>query len=391
MLVATAVANDARVLKEATTLVEAGHHVHVIGKAVPTEWEPPAGVEVSSIGASEGLRPQGTASLSGRRLPLHVKVARWLLLPQHRNITFRRWAEAAEELGTLVPADVVHAHDFTALSAAARLAEWKNVPLVYDSHEFWPGRSREYRPTPVQDAWERRKEKALGAQAAAVITIGDGVASELRLCYGWQHITVVRNSFPRLPLPDPLPTPAGLVYAGRLGAYRELEVLARASEELELPVTAMGPSDASWLAGYARGKVDVVPPCTPDEVDAHLQRAGLVVVPLAPGWRNHDLALPNKLFHAVRAGVPVVATDIGELAKVVRTHGIGTLYRPGDADSLVAAVQEAVATYPELVRAVREAQDDLTWEADAARLRGVYDRIAADRYRGPVQRVEEGR
>ena len=41
MLVATSLATDTRVLREATTLVAAGHQVHIIGKQVPTDWTPP--------------------------------------------------------------------------------------------------------------------------------------------------------------------------------------------------------------------------------------------------------------------------------------------------------------------------------------------------------------
>lgn len=98
-------------------------------------------------------------------------------------------------------------------------------------------------------------------------------------------------------------------------------------------------------------------------------------------WENHRLALPNKLFHAVRAGVPVVATDVGELAKMVRRHGLGTLYRPGDAASLVDAVERAVADYPGLCEAVRAAAPELSWEADAARLLALYERLADARGR----------
>ena len=39
MLVATSLATDNRVLREATTLARAGHAVHVIGKQVPS-WCP---------------------------------------------------------------------------------------------------------------------------------------------------------------------------------------------------------------------------------------------------------------------------------------------------------------------------------------------------------------
>lgn len=389
MIVATSVATDARVLKEATTLVAAGHTVHVIGKNVPSDYTPPAGVTVSSVGASSVLRKQGAASLSRRKLSAPVKLARWVMLPTHRNSTFARFGEAAERLAAGIDADVVHAHDFTALEAGSRIAEAKGVPLIYDTHEFWQGRSREYRPTPLQDARERRVERRLGARAAAVITVGDGVAAALRRAYGWADIAVVRNSFPRRSAVDdsgadalpPLPeSPAAVIYAGRIGAHRELETVAAASAgvaDLGLSTVLMGPVDSTWAAEFERKACELREPCAPDEVDAHLRRAGLVLVALAPGWENHRLALPNKLFHAVRAGVPLVASDIGELAAVVREHGLGTLYRPGDPADLVRAVRDAVSQYGSLRQAVEAAQTELSWDRDGAVLVQVYESLGA--------------
>ncbi len=413
MLVATSVATDARVLKQARTLADAGHSVHVIGKSVPADFVPGPGITVSSVGASSVLRKEGSASLSTRRLPPHLRLARWALLPMHRNSTFTRWAHGAVEQAAGLPADVVHAHDFTALRAGRDIARTKGVPFVYDSHELWSGRARQYRPTPLQDRLEVRAERALGSEAAAVITVGNGVAGALADLHGWRDIAVVRNSFPRDAAGDaaaagpaattetagtagPTPSaepgdadltaggsaPRGLVYAGRLGAHRELEVVAAASgpaqRELGLTTTLMGPADETWTATFDPGAASLVPPCPPDDVDDHLRAAGLVLVTLAPGWENHRLALPNKLFHAVRAGVPVVATDLGELAAVVREHGIGRLYRPGDPADLVRAVREAVADYPALRAAVAAAQPALTWDRDAAVLLGVYERLAAE-------------
>lgn len=383
MLVATGVATDTRVLREATTLAGAGHHVHVIGRSVPAGWVPPqvdpalgGSLSVSSFGTSSVFRAEGGASLSGRRLAPHVRFARWLLLPRHRNSAFGRWCAGAVADGRTRAYDVVHVHDFNALPAGAELAKLAGVPLVYDSHEFWPGRPREYRPTPLLDRRERALERRLGGAADAVITVGDGVAEALRAAYGWQHVVVLRNTFPYVE-PGPAPDrPAGLIYAGRLAAYRELEVIAAASRTLELPVTLIGPSDETWLSRFDPGRAQVRPPCSPDEVDALLIAAGLVLVTHSDKWENHRLALPNKLFHAVRAGVPVVATDVGELAKVVRAHGLGTLYAPGDVAGLVDAVRRAVADYPALCAAVRAAAPELSWETDAARLLALYDGLA---------------
>lgn len=374
MLVATSLASDTRVLREATTLAAAGHAVHVIGKQVPTGWEPPDGVTASSVGAGSVFRPEGSASLSRRRLNPVLKAVRWVLLPQHRNSAFGRWAKGAVEDGAQREYDVVHAHDFTALEAGDALARRRGVPLVYDTHELWTGRPVVGRPTPLQHRREKRVEAELGGRAAAVITVGDGVADALRAQYGWTHVRVVRNTFPMGPddaahAPE---APTGLVYAGRLAPYRELEVIAAASASLDLPVTLIGPADETWLTSFDPGRASVEPPRPVDEVDALYRSAGLALVTHGDRWENYRLAMPNKLFHAVRAGVPCVATDVGVLGRLVREHGVGELYRTGDAADLVRAVRRAVERYPELVAAVRAARPALSWDRDAAVLVDLY-------------------
>ena len=376
MLVATSVATDTRVLREARTLVGAGHSVHVIGRSVPEGFDAGEGITVSSVGTSSVFRAEGQPSLKGRKLSAPVRFARWALLPQHRRSSFGRWADGAIADARGREFDVVHAHDFTALRAADTLAAERGVPFVYDSHEFWPGLPREYRPTPLADRRERREEAEWGGRAAAVITVGDGVADALRELYGWDNVTVVHNSFPRAAeLPEPLEEPKALVYAGRVAAFRELEVIATASRYVDIPITVMGPADETWLGTFDRGDVEVLPAKPLPEASETLVAGGISLVTHSDKWLNHRLAMPNKLFHAVSLGIPLVATDVGELGRMVREHGLGTLYEPGNPDSLVRAISEAVGGYRKLVSNVRAARPALSWDADADRLLTVYDEI----------------
>jgi glycosyltransferase involved in cell wall biosynthesis len=376
MLAQSPVAGDSRILREASTLAASGHEVHIIGREIPDDFAPPSGVTVSSIGMARGYGlPPGP-----RRRPLPIRAARWLLLPEHRRVVEHSWVEQARDVvrttGGPSP-DVVHAHDFNTLPLGAELSRRFGARLVYDAHEFWSGRSRIGRPTPLQTARERRLEKEFGRLATAVLTVGEGVATALRQDYGWPHVHVVRNTFePRIMDVPVLTEPAGAVYAGRLAPYRELEVIAAASHSLDLPVTLIGPADQSWLARFEPGVATVRLPTSIEDVDRVLAQAGIALVTLSDRWPNHRLALPNKLFHALRVGVPVVATDVGELAKTVRQHGLGRLYRPGDHHDLVQAVRSAIADYPVLLTSVAAAKPALTWQSDKAVLLEVYRRLS---------------
>lgn len=378
MLVATSVATDTRVLREARTLVEDGHTVHIIGRSVPDDFEPGDGITVSSVGTSSMFRAEGKASLAGRKLPPHLRFARWMLLPEHRRSSFERWAAGAVKDAQAREFDVVHAHDFTALKAGDQLARERQVPLVYDSHELWTGLPREFRPTPLADAREKRVEAECGSRASAIITVGEGVADALKGVHGWEDVTVVRNTFPMRGEHPVVPeAPTGLVYAGRIAAYRELETIADASHLVDLPITLCGPADQTWLTTFDPGRATVLGALPLDEASALMSAAGLALVTHSDKWTNHRLALPNKLFHAVSLGLPVVATDIGELAKMVRQHDLGALYAPGDPEDLARAIRAVVADFPRYVCNVEAARPALCWDADAARLRAVYEKLAA--------------
>jgi len=363
MLVWTGVSTDTRVLREARTLVDAGWSVHIIGRAVPSDFVAPQGISVSSVGAPPA------AESRNRELNVIERAARWLMLPEHVGRRLAAWQRAALVEARSHQADVVHAHDFTALAVGATLAKEWAVPLVYDSHELWSGRPRVGRPTPWRARREARLEARLGARAAIVLTVGAGVAAALCERYGWPDVRVVRNTFPRTQLPERRSGgPTGAVYAGRIAPYRELEVIAAASRSTDLPITLIGPADVQFLARFDPGRARIEGSLPADEVDAVLASAGLALVTHSDRWLNHRLALPNKLFHAVRAGVPVVATDVGELARTVREHDLGELYRPGDADDMVRAIERVVGRYAELQTHVRDAAGVLSWDTDGRAL-----------------------
>ena len=397
MLVTSDVAHDSRVMREAVALAGQGHAIHIVGKDVPPDWNPPHGITVESVSGGSGFNRPAATTASDSAAPKAAsstaasssavrRLARWLLLPQHRQKVWRTWSTHAEAAVADRKFDVVHAHDFNVLRLAARLADHSGARLVYDSHEWWSGRERHGRPTPLERARERRIEQQLVRRADAVMTVSDGIADRLGRWRGGE-VKVVRNTFPsRAALENSteithvglLQRPTGVVYAGRIGPERDLETLIPAAAAAGLDAVLMGPADREYLPRIqaAFGNVRFEPARPVDEVDDVLRRAGISVVTLTDSCENHRLALPNKVFHAVRAGVPVVAADLPELRRLVTQYGLGRLYRPSDVASMRAALEQVAADYPRLCEQVAKARADLSWERDAAVLIGIYESLA---------------
>lgn len=383
MIVRSDVAHDARVVREAVTLTDAGHAVTVVGSNVADGWEPPPGVEVQSLGARSVF---GTSGRRRQPLPLHLRLARWALLPRHNasvNESFRRSVRAwADDRG---PFDVVHAHDMPMLAIGAELAQRWRAALVYDSHEWWSGRRREQRPTPIMDRREQALERRLARRADAVLTVSPGIAERFE-AWSVSDVRVVRNTFPiTADAPPPVENVSSLLYAGRVDGSRDLDTVLRAvGDGLDVGVTLLGPGDPTYLASHPLPVgVRWRAPVATDTVDDELRAAGVALVTLDDSCDNHRLALPNKLYQAVRAGVPVVASDLPEIARVVNEYGVGELYAPGDAVALRTAIGRVRADPTRYSAGLSRARQHLAWQVDAAELVAVYATMGAMRSREP--------
>lgn len=80
------------------------------------------------------------------------------------------------------------------------------------------------------------------------------------------------------------------------------------------------------------------------------------------------------------AGLPVVASDLPEIARIVRKYDLGLLVKPGDRNSLIDALNVLVSDkglrrhYAEHARA---ASTELNWETQEEELVALYKRLFA--------------
>ncbi|MDT5014300.1 MAG: hypothetical protein QOD39_460, partial [Mycobacterium sp.] len=79
-----------------------------------------------------------------------------------------------------------------------------------------------------------------------------------------------------------------------------------------------------------------------------LLAAGDVAVAPYPAILDFSFS-PLKLYEYLAAGVPIVASDVGQIREVLGPGSYGTLVTPGDVDELAAAI-DAVSRQPLLVR-----------------------------------------
>jgi glycosyltransferase involved in cell wall biosynthesis len=373
MLLHKSVQFDSRVRREASALAQAGHEVIVLELApVPATARIMDGFERRSVLPSAWLR---------RRLPFHLYRAAFL------------WSFVAG-VWRARP-DVVHAHDAAMLLPGVLGARLTKARLVYDSHEL--ATSVPYRER-LWALFVGAIERIAVPRCAAVITVSDGIALRLRERYRLPRTPcVVRNVSALAPDGRPglrehlgIAADAQLVlHQGAPAHARGCEVLVEAIDRLpDVHLAFLGDAEPSYATGLSsliagRGlqeRVTLLPSVPLEDLLAHTAEADIGVTLLQDTCLNHRLALPNKLFEYIAAGVPVVAAALPETQRLVETHGVGWCVAPDDPAAVAGALRVALHGHsdPTLRERLALAGEELSWGREQQRLLGLYEQLSAD-------------
>jgi glycosyltransferase involved in cell wall biosynthesis len=158
---------------------------------------------------------------------------------------------------------------------------------------------------------------------------------------------------------------ARVVFVGTLKPWHGVEHLvdsvSRASADWDLVVVGDGPQRASLQAAVAvaglGGRVTFTGAVAPAQVGPLLAGADLAVAPYPEVPQEQSYFSPLKVFEYLAAGLPVVASAIGQIPRILAGTGAGVLVPPSDPQALAEAIDGLVtdpAARRRMARAARE-------------------------------------
>ncbi|WP_309131138.1 glycosyltransferase family 4 protein [Brevibacterium sp.] len=337
IVVHNGVRHDARVIKQAQTLKAAGHYVHVFGLSANShekfcldDGTPVQLVSRGKIDVLKFLEERGLAPSRENKV--------WASFTEQGRLVF----ECVREV---MRPDVVHIHDHVCLTAATRYKDAFAVPLIWDAHEIYEDLAG---LDDVRRIVNPRIIRENASLVTAFITLNESIARFYAGRYPELPSAVLipnASRFSGVPVYDGrLHRAAGLeshqrilLFQGGFAENRGISTLLEVACQLDArwSVVFMGwgklensiRARASQLSDQAstHARVVVVPGAPQPELPLWTAGAALGAIPYEDTGLNHRYCTPNKLWEFPASGVPILATDLPEMASRIRAASMGLI------------------------------------------------------------------
>lgn len=152
-----------------------------------------------------------------------------------------------------------------------------------------------------------------------------------------------------------------ILFFGGLRWDKGIDILLDAVQDLDEDVVLVVAGPAAYLTnaevnkrrGGLRGAAEIIARIayiTPEEEHLYYAAADAVVLPYRHAFRGTSGVMQT----AVSFGKPLIASDVGEIGRLVREHSLGIVVEPESAPSLREGIREFVRARSEISRSVQK-------------------------------------
>lgn len=296
--------------------------------------------------------------------------------------------------------DVVLANDLDSLTANFLASNVKHKPLVYDSHEYFTEVPELIGRPHVKKVWQWLERKMV-PHIKHAYTVCGSIATIYTEKYGTEFKVVrnlpvaARGNFRGAADSDPLLKVVGnspaaaesnavkiVLYQGAINIGRGLEQAVLAMKYLEnVKLIVAGDGDIKPRLEELvekenlQNKVGFTGRLAIDDLAKLTPQADLGLSIEEDLGLNYRFALPNKLFDYIQAQVPVLVSNLPEMAAIVNRYQIGEITDTLDPEILAGKIKMAISDVSKRkiwAENLKIAARDLTWENEKKVLEEIY-------------------
>ena len=285
--------------------------------------------------------------------------------------------------------DLLVSNDLDTLLPNYLVAKLKHLPLVYDSHEYFTGVPEIQNRPFVKWVWQRI-EKTVFPRLKYVMTVSDSIASQYESEYGFRPLTVRNCSikteqiipFSREEL-EITPDHLLLILQGTgINVDRGGEELIDAvslTGNVSLLVIGSGDQFDFLIEKVAlmrlTGQIKFIKKLVWKDLMRYTRSADAGLSLDKNSNLNYNYSLPNKVFDYLSAGIPVIATDLREIAKIINVYNCGILISepsPHEISKAIIKLRDNRDLLSELKRNSALASETLNWENESLKVVELY-------------------
>jgi len=269
----------------------------------------------------------------------------------------------------------------------------KKIPIVYDSHELFTETPEVIHRKFVKSVWGKI-ERSIFPKLRDVITVSESIADIFTAKYG-VDVKVVRNIPPKrnikttktrkeLDLPEDKKI---LVLQGAgINIQRGAEELIDAMQYLDqyLLLVIGGGDVIESLKKQAsdlnlNNQVRFIPKQPIETLIQYTKNADLGLTIDKDTNLNYRYSLPNKLFDYIHAGIPILASPLVEISKIIAKYNIGTTIDSHDPKHIAEKLKKTLNNKKQLniwKENLKFAAEDLSWDKEKMILKEIYQQYA---------------
>src|SRR5688572_21559822 len=330
-----------------------------------------------------------SVTLVGRKLPASLPLRK----EKYKQVRLRCWFTKGKRfyaeynmrlLGYLLfkKMDAICAIDLDTILPCLQISKWKNIPRIYDAHELFTGLKEVSTRPAVYRAWTRIEKKAV-PQFKWGYTVTESIAREFHRRYKVDYQTIRNVSWLR-PLEKVQTSEKFIVYQGAVNEARAFEFLVPAMQWVDHKLVICGDGNfmdtlKKLITEYKLGhRIELKGMLLPDELWDIARNAAVGIAVAENEGINQYMALPNKFFDYLHAGLPQVTMDFPEYKTFNSEYEVALLISEPE-PRVIAEALNKLLTDPVLYGRLRDncmkARQEHNWQNESKKLLQFYQSV----------------